>query len=253
MALSSKTKSVLKTALASSSASSEIASAIDSGFVSGMLPSGVLIDYVNKCHTEISQDGLMLTSMDTSSQANATGGFNGSGTGQKLFVSFMNYDAMPLSALSHISYVAKVVRGANNQLFLNVQVDLAGNGNSSDYALLIPKTNTSSVIGTTNTEQLFPLEDAIWQCVGGTGPANAAGKAGIPANGSGSYVTLQHILTYNPNAKLINASLLDGGQPKNGFLGAFQVVMNSSSATALRTNCLFQVNINSDVYKFGIS
>ena len=229
-----------------------------------ILPSGVVIDYVNRCDFIMQEDGLLITSFDSTVTAyrNIAGGFNGGGRGNKEFVSFNNFNGISFGNLTSLKLVAKNFNGATNLVALNLQVDLAGNGNVADVAILIPKVSNLFITGPTNTEQSVASSGNVWAAVGGTGAPGgtaAAGKAGIPPyvdQSGASFCSLAHIMQYNTNAKLWNGALLDGGQPKSASLGSIQVIMGSSGTEVYSRNSLYSTTVgisgSETLYYFGI-
>lgn len=110
----------------------------------GGIPSGVLLEVGNKFTSYLSHDGLMLNNIDTSSQANATGAYNGAGVGNRGFVSFLNYNITLLSSLTNLSFSAKNIHDAlgsvvQGNLFWNILANFNSGARTvaDDYVNLV--------------------------------------------------------------------------------------------------------------------
>lgn len=143
------------------------------------LPSGVRLLKGNRVDFFKSKDGLYTQAYDSSTQTNTAGAFNGTGTGQKSYIGFNNYNLLPFSSFTNFSFEAKYVDdggGFNGYVAVNILANFNSGALTAAqdyvnivldylpnvYAYIYPLT-TSFATYTTSTS------DRAYKCVSGTG------------------------------------------------------------------------------------
>lgn len=157
----------------------------------GGLPSGVYVTPLNKTHVYQTKEGLVVQQLDSATQTNSAGAYNGGGTGQKSFIELFNYNGTSLSAISFLKFTAKNIRdggpsGQQGNLSFNVLTNF-NNGfltAANDYAILLHDslpawfTQFFVISNSAFTEYSASSTDRAWKAVGGTGVISFTGDVG---------------------------------------------------------------------------
>lgn len=158
----------------------------------GGLPSNVIITPLNKSQWFQSKDGIILQQLDSATQTNTAGAYNGGGTGQKIFTEIYGYNNALLSTISSLGFNAKNLRdggpsGQQGNLSFNILMNFS-NGfltAANDYAILVNDglpalfTQFYIVSNTAFTDYTVLNTDRAFKCVGGTGVINFTGNTTI--------------------------------------------------------------------------
>lgn len=160
----------------------------------GGMPSGIEVTPLNKTSILLSKDGLLVEQLDSATQTNTAGAFNGGGTGQKCFIELTDFNNVALSTINSLSFNGKNYRdggpsGQAGNLAWNILTNF-NNGfltAANDYAILVndglPALFTQFHILTTSYADLTTLStDRAFKCVGGTGVINFTGNTTIGSN-----------------------------------------------------------------------
>ncbi len=155
------------------------------------LPSNVLFTPINKSQVFLSHDGLLLQQLDSATQTNTAGAFNGGGTGQKTFVEFTAYNNLALSSLSTLAFTAKDAREltTNSSTAWNILMNF-NNGfltAANDYCILdmddSPNSFLTSYIFTQSyVTYTVDFTSRVVKAVGGTGLITFTGTTSVGSN-----------------------------------------------------------------------
>lgn len=178
---------------------------------------------VNAAKVHINNDVL---SLECSIRTNTAGNFNGGGTGNKAIASlFSTIDNTLLSNFPTLEYKFQLPVGstlANAHAYINVIVDINGNGSSYKIMALMFKGDTAPL---DNTETRIDLGSGKYH-VSFNKAINNVGVVGAPLAGVIPVVgddivawglrryTISSIIAAYPNAKIVSAISGDGGMPK---------------------------------------
>lgn len=193
------------------------------------LPPGTETAPVNQSTQSPTASGLELSTPATA--PNPLGAFNGSGTGNKLFLGFTGWGGMSPLALADIKLRAKIDRG-NASLYLNLQVDCDGDGvfdPAVDGIVAVDKGMAAGLaLGPTFTDVTILATDPVFTIVGG-GIFPAPPKCGLYSHLGNEGRPLTDL---PPTALLWDGSTGDNGMPKNKAMPAVMWVLGDSANLA---------------------
>lgn len=224
-----------------------------------IMPVGVVLLKGNKTSYNLSADGLMIQMEDSTTQTNVAGAYNGGGTGQKGFVGFDNYNNLPLSQLTALSFTARNIRDSVTPALIgNVYWNLLVNFNTgcdspaNEFANLVidglPKDLTKYFV-LTNTHKEYTIDVAADRCVKVVGGTGVIIVTGITTNGGNQVTAISNIkaLTVGMFFKVnpVGSIIPDGTAiPDGTIITAIDTVNNSvtvsNNATASGTFTLKQ-------------
>lgn len=196
------------------------------GGMAARVPAGVWLDGVNSVAYALTDEGLAITSRDTSGYTNVAGGFDdascqtaGSRSGNKALVGLSRYSGTPLRSIEAISVTARQDRG-QPFLYFNLIVDCDGNGafDASDAIVVADSlTQPALTVGRELTTVTLDPARAQWKSVGG--------RCGLPSNDGAVGAPLT---TLPATAKLLNARPRDCGMPRGTDVGAILLIQGDS-------------------------
>lgn len=202
--------------------------AIDAGLDgSASLPAGTATETANQSTLTTLAEGLQLSTPAT--VPNPVGAFNGSGTGNKLFLGFSGFAGTSPLALSAIILRARSDRGSA-QLYLNLQVDCDGDGvfdPSVDGIIAVDSGMVPALaLGATFTDITILASDPVFTIVGGGLFPNGQPKCGLYSHLGNEGRPLTDL---PPTAILWDGSTGDNGMPKNKVMPSVLWVLGDSS------------------------
>lgn len=224
----------------------------------GGIPSGVTVSAANKVDFTLSKDGLQMQTYKTA--AFASGSYNGGGTGSKGFVSFWNYDLMPLSSLTNLEFSVKnLYDELGSSLAGNIYWNILANFNTgyttlaNDYvnividglsehkAIPLRYYNPSQSSYTTYTHNASALaNERMVKCVGGiegvTNIINSGGTAVASLTGtftSGSPIVTGLSLTDSLTVGQYIADATNGEYPASSKVPAGAKILSIDSSTQI--------------------
>lgn len=217
------------------------------------LPKDFYNQSVNQAAVELQPDGVSSTSkalrFQTSRGANAAGGFNGSGVGNRAIVGIGSWSNRPVSQAEPISFDAKNFAGAES-VGANLQIDLTCDGvtlkvvNASGADIGFQSHTTAADGYTRFTASTLA---AIWLSPTGAILDPTTSAVLVPA--SGTPVSLSALLAKFPAACLKNAVTgavdLAKGIPTAGIL----LSLGSDSTTTNNSTFVRRLTIGSEVFE----
>ena len=217
------------------------------------LPTNFYNQSVNRASVEIQPDGVSADSkalrFQTSSGTNDTGGFNGTGVGNRAVLGLGSWHARPVSQAEPISFDAQSFAGSE-AIGVSLQIDLKCDGTeirvvgASGAAIA---TETTSSGGDGYTRFTASLAKPIWNASGNPILSSDASYVIVPS--SGSRVSLTALLSEYPAACLRNASTSASDLPKGIPTAAVLWALGQDSTSAVNSVFVRRLSVGSEVFE----
>lgn len=186
---------------------------------------------------EVTGNGYLLHSTDTSGLAQVDGQFNGAGAGNKIFVGLRQACGQPLSSLQEVDIGAFTRRGVDSFVFVNILVDVEGDGTFdeggddcivyvtqlTDPRLELPVDGSSQSILLTPDLSVFTA---------------AQSKCGLPAANGAVGAPLANVSITFPNATIYCGEMTNVRYPVATPMAGIQYIQADSTEYGFRESML---------------
>lgn len=215
------------------------------------LPKDFYAQSVNQATAELQPDGISATSkairFQTSASTNVSGGFNGSGLGNRALLGLGSWHARPVGQAEPITFDARVFTGTEN-IGVNLQVDLKCDGtdirvlNASGSAI---GSQASSAVGDGYSRFTASQSAPIW--LSPTSPILDGVTTLVPA--TGTPVSLTALFTKYSAACLKNAATTAIDLPRGIPTAAILWSLGNDSTTSLNSTFVRRLTVGSEVFE----
>ncbi|CAN5435530.1 hypothetical protein BH10BDE1_BH10BDE1_05510 [soil metagenome] len=217
------------------------------------LPKDFYSQSANQATVDLQPDGISATSkairFQTSSATNASGGFNGTGLGNRAILGQGAWHARPVAQAEPITMDAHVYNGAE-QIGVNLQIDLKCDGseirvvNASGAAVAAEPT---TMAGDGYTRLTASQSATIW--LSPTSPILDPSTSAVLVPASGAAVSLTALLSKFPAACLKNAATSAIDLPRAIPMAAVLFSLGSDSTTSNNSVFVRRITIGSEVFE----
>ena len=226
-----------------------------------VLPRGFYNQSVNSAGVDIWSDNsnspyLRLRILDSSQNGASSGGFNGSGKGNRALVGISLYDNTALANFAGLEMDSKTSTGnLTLDALLIVDLNCAPNNGNSHASLVVLRAEASRLNSVLDLEGGFKrysalTSDSVWTSSQGdlVDPGNNATLL-LPKSGGTASASLDALINAYPNACLKNTASGDPGLPRNIGTAAVLISLGSDTSTDIATLLIDRIKVNTDVYK----
>jgi len=201
--------------------------------------------------------------LHTRTNVSPAGGYNGGGTGNKAILGHFLSAPMPLGSLLSLDWSMDTLTteavGVNILMYANLLVEMDPIGDPGNISILVlgdrdnvlnlgtyiakrtlwtPSTNFVMVV---NDKKMatFPIPPGPIIV-----PTSQGGVQTVAAAWQNHDYSIANILAAYPNARIVNASSLDGGMPKTTITSGISLVLGSSGSFVLNAVALVDWKLN---------
>lgn len=233
---------------------------INLGKKSSMTSASNLNFSVNSASADLYPDNTRV--LRTGSRTNATGSYNGGGTGNKSISGTFSLEGEPLSSLKSIEYswtnlIGPEVPPTVLTPYINIQVDFDPNGSSNlkvlvvcDDSLNASITNSIGVYGAlVNNQRTYSWDSSQNVLIVGQtppGPGGVAPDISVGASWLENSYKISDLIAANPDAKIVRQFVGDGGLPSGSQMTGIFIVSGDSGNVTKSGKLINYWEINGD-------